>query len=557
MEKAEKQSGDETTSKGSDKSTSEPGKRLLARLLQLIPKEVWQNLKAGDRVVFSSRPTEMQVLLPTGADEAITRYVRDWGAVQALIPLEAREQLREDPSLSRYAALFLNEMPANSKVILCIERAEDLEVHCKVLDGKGEELESTDQDLDLDTAKEFEGAASLDILNDKDLLKKVSANADPELKAIQRFYSSIPRTGYQPASPAESQPSWLNRALDPTRFEELGIAQGLYWEDIAGRLGLNLIATLSDEAQQNIIFLMGVKKPYLPLLVTGGLYKSAREENCLLIKPSDDAEDSSIDRTALKNMLSGAVEHAGLTIDLAGAYLASSPDPIAFKSWDRLLLERLLREDGQGGAGPLTHEVDGLRLYGTLSPEQRQLLRQTSLPFKNLSSATLQWLQQKAFGAPQRHEEEPTELLPNGLTPSGMIRIVEEKDRLVITAVNSSSGKPVSVSPATTAESLGRLFAGTSGGAAEQKQAVAAHAVRQYRLGYRHAFTIEVQYAPGFIDEFPLSETTYAPRAFATYEELPLDFRQAVEKARVARVEEVKRIQEEMADPPDSTPPPN
>jgi len=549
-------SGRPSAAKTGDYATGDPNTRLLVRLLGLISQQTLVKMRDGDRTVYSNYPNQMQLALPEGADDILTEYRRDWNDLQSIIPQAVRDQAAEDDD-DNVKPLLLQTLPANLKFDLCVERMGSLSVHLKVFDEKRTQIESALAEVgDIGEPTDDPSASNLALLDPKVLLPILAKSEHDDLKLLHRFLQTAPERAFQLPKADPLPAEALKQMLEPERVEPLGMLQGNYWLDTANYLGMDFVGALADQPQTDGIGFVRQKLQPSPNFFSRGYYFAKTDGNSLLLKPTEGTKDAVINRSALQVLLHDSVISEGVAIDSAARYLEASGSKEALRLWDRVVLDLALRQDGKGGAGSVGREIDSLRLYGSLSAEQRQLLHQGPLSFKVLSPATLQWMHNYMFGAEMpgaQAEHEPTEELPQGLLPSGTISIEKETTQPVVNAVLPRGGKDLSVSSAINAEALGRYF---GQGPMDGKVVAAAKSIKRFRVGTRHEFTIVIQYAPNIVTRHQLIEVTYAPKTFSSFEDLPMEFRQRVEQARLAMA---KTIQDAVnGAPPDkeSAPPP-
>jgi len=548
--------GRPSAAKTGDYATGDPNSRLLVRLLGLISQSALVKMRDGDRTVYSNFPNQMQLALPEGADDILAEYRHDWSDLQSIIPQAVRDQAEEDDD-ENVKPFLLQTLPPNLKFDLCIERMGGLTVHLKVFDEKRTQIESSLAEIgDIGEPTDDPSASNLSILDPKELLPFLAKSEHEDMKQFQRFLQTTPEHAFQLPKADPLPAEALKKMLEPERVEPLGMLQGNYWLDTANHLGMDFVGALADQPQTDGIGFVRQKLQPSPNFFSRGYYFAKTDGNSLLVKPTEGTKDAVINRSALQVLLHDSVISEGVAIDSAARYLEASGSKEALRLWDRVVLDLALRQDGKGGAGNLGREIDSLRLYGTLSAEQRQLLHQGPLSFKVLSPATLQWMHNYMFGAEMpgaQAELEPTEELPQGLLPSGTISIEKETTQPVVNAVLPRGGKDLSVSSAINAEALGRYFGQAP---LDGKVAAAAKSIKRFRVGTRHEFTIVIRYAPNIVTRHQLIEVTYAPKTFSSFEDLPMEFRQRVEQARLAQA---KAIQDAVnGTPPDmeSAPPP-
>jgi len=545
------QEADTGTKTNDDYSPVGPNARLLTRLLSLIPRETLGRLRQGDRIVFSNIPNHMQEGFGDGIDEILGQYRRESAIMKSLGIAES-----ESASQNSDKPHSPSDLPSVIKVDLCLELTSKLGAYVRVFDAKGVEIESTNQDINFTSLSEDDGKAEVATLDGQD----GGIVADPEFKALRQFYTTTPSAPFELPKNVKVDPAWFAKTLDPTGYEQVGVIQGSRWLEVANRLGVDVIGCPSDGLQEFIVHELRDQEAYPQGFFARGLLRSQMDDRCLLLKPADSfAGEAIVDRQAFRNLLKDAVNDSGASIPSVSRYVTESHGTDPLWLWDVIFLNQVLRQDGMGGNSYSRLQVLGLRLYGTLSAEQQQLLHRGPLPFKSLSPATLDWLHRDIFGASEitgPPKQEPTELFPNGLLPNGLMRITDEHNELVVAPVAEAMGQTVSVFQAMTAMRLGEALAGDLGYAFTGDQVNPARTIKKFRLGHRHSFVIQIDYAPNYTRRILLSETTYAPKRFITLEELPADFKRSVEEARVKRAREIKEIQDGLRSRQENPPPP-
>jgi len=498
----------------------------------------------------------MQEGFGSGIDEVVAQYRADWSAMQSLITDEERASLqRADKQRA------LTELPGVFKVDLCLEQTSGLRVELRIFDAEGTELQRCSRDLNLFPEEEnHEDKADVAALDEDEAVNGGIVLADPEFKALRRFYTTTGSAPFELPENPHLDAAWFAKLLDPTGYEQTGVVQGSRWLEVAGRLGVDVIGVPSDRFQETIVHELRQTDIYPRGFFARGIFRTQMDGRCLLIRPTQSFEGEAIvDREAFRNLLKDAVNDCGASIPSLSRYLAESHGTDPLWLWDVIFLNQVLRQDAMGGSSYSRLQVLGLRLYGTLSAEQQQLVHRQPLSFKNLSQASLDWLHQDIFGVSEitgPPKQEPTELFPNGLRPNGQIRITDEHNELVVAPVAEALGQTVSVTQALTAEKLGQALAGEFAVGHAGQVDLVTRAVRRFRLGHRHSFIIQIEYAPTYMRTILLSETTYAPKRFVAYEELPAEFKQSVEVARAQRAREIKELQDSVSKREANPPPP-
>ncbi|AIE87350.1 hypothetical protein [Fimbriimonas ginsengisoli] len=535
-----------------------PATRALYRILESIPPNDWIDLPTPARIVYSDHPTLMQRSLPLSSQAAIQRYVIEQRIWDRLVLPLVNEQIAKEGE----AAVMGSPLPEQFKVNLAIDTTESesaaLTMKLSVLDSKGKEVQNAEFALNepdvlgKDDAKVAAAPAS----------KKPDPNEAPlpSDETAEGFLRLISRARQDMNAPnrADLLRSFLPQITHPEQYEPLAISPGKAYVALADRLGVNLISNISDFSLD--VYTATRKKPTKPSQFLDQFDEAkmaVREPGWILIRsvPIGLERTYRINRRAAGKLVRSVSESSGLTIENAADYVAGSNSEYPLIAWDSAFVSALL--PGGGRVSSLTTKTDELRLYGLLPTEMRQALREHPIAFSSLPEAAKGWLGTLVYwrGWLQDMEgngPEPTELLPNGLPPDGLLRLVSETVETIVVPLGPGPTGLVPNGPPVTAAGFGRILGGDAGSATQKSRASQLRATTAFQTGKSRTLKFRIDFAPGVAHDFELSESLFPPSKSESYQNLPLAFRDAVDRA---RIEAVKTIRDQSTTP-QTVPPP-
>jgi hypothetical protein len=210
--------------------------------------------------------------------------------------------------------------------------------------------------------------------------------------------------------------------------------------------------------------------------------------------------------------------------------------------------------------GPLQYENDALRIYGSLSREQRiQLRNGEHVPVLALSPAaqenlamTLYWIAQDmdAIGSTRG---EPTETFPNGLPPSGYLAVKKDVRLTYSEPIKLVRGEEIVSGYTQNVESFGRsLGRAAASGGGTVASAAATKAYHAVRIFPAHNFVFDVHYSESLSDPMALTEIFHADAKILDFSALPPEFAKAFAAGKAA----VEKQKKEQQSAPGASPPP-
>lgn len=549
--------------------SANPAARMLARALSGIDPSLIAGLPDGGRMVFASSPNRMQRALPNG-DRILRQMVDEskiWTDALAQMPDASEEG---SMYLSPFNGFFTQAAPA--KVILSIQSfggyGSGFNAEIKILDVDGRLKASYSQGLnwsddgfdDLwkpepDIANGFEFSATTRTL--AQLL-----NPMREMGPVPNLFLKLP---------AETR----DRLLNPIDNEPLAYLNEEGLTKLAGE-DSSVIAVVPDDAYAMVMFAQGAERMgverYEKLLSIFAEKKLDRSQKgwVTLSGGGWNARKTRMDRTELARFLS-VVRNNDFTLDDFAAYVTRNPS---------------LTMDKFGLMYPTSlfptlymtleiSDIDSVRFYGSLSNDQRNALargdvlrvgglgaRQQDLLTKmaysgNFYGQTFAFSEQDKFPEGQPEESsapdlgnEPTELLPNGIPPAGMIRMKETR---IDAAVPSGD---TGFTFALDAESLGSQLA------MQEKPEIFTWMnempiSKTFYPARRRSLEFTFQYSDRYTQSRTVGEVVKTSKVPIALESFPAAFRTAVEDALKKARELYKNMKPgDMEPPPDGSGPP-
>jgi|GEM_PF-4360221 len=510
--------------------------RLLARLLSFLPDEIWPAFQDNDRVVYANYPTPAQREFPSGWQTALEQYREEWKTCRRLgaVPREYTSTI--NPSSSR----DLEDLPAHLKVhlVLWMDFPADEQIHMRlrVMDLNGEELAFTGKSLEsANPPGESVRYPTMDAHLPAPGVDLIVLDSEDERRLKDFFGSQVTVANFgkpRPVLPTE----WLERALDPFKFEHLGVLQGTKWLAYADHLQVNLVGSPVDTVQKFLLWKQELAEAPGETPTVSKAYDLQSSPGWLTIKAPFEISQPSVNRSVLRTLLENIRKANMLSIEEATEYIQRVPRLIAYDLWDDEIIDRALREDGMGGVGIGNPSAFDFQLWAALSNDQRRLLRTEPIAFCDLSPAALEYLTKWAYSdhSFQMNEVEPTDVLPDGLRMDGQLRLLKEERETIVVALTEDGGPLRSLSSELGPYALAELSLKALENVPELE---AAKAARRFRIGEYHRIDFEARFCDELKLPFNVEEISYSPRVFADYDELPADFRNAVEALKQRNLE--------------------
>ncbi len=516
-------------------SASPIGRAMAQCLLSLDPGQLAQ-LPPNLRIVFATDPTLMQRPLGDGAYKALQSFGNDyatWTSIAKRMPPDENgyftfgAELGSDPLKFRPAKLLLT--------VYKWDGSTGLNADLTVVDEKGgyiSQLSSsiTPEPAPIEPPKGDPNKTEqpITISDDAKLLGSLARGVG---------YSAVNSQGIQ-ALPAALQEKLLN----PEQSDPMSIAVGPLVIAVADGAQKQLIAVLPDEAFTVANFASGnTPSAIRRVFEDQGSLRFEETDGWMIARPQrpNESRETQMNRATLGTFIRKIAQSGRPSLDELAAYALKNPH-LDSQSLG-LYYIMLLFPDALSGAN--FNDWDVLRFYGVLSPDQKQSLlsgqglnlgtigqeaqrRLTTLVFyKTAMGISLDMQNQDLDYAFGNIASEPTQVLPNGLPGSGILKMTKTSEQ----AVMATGGGPYQ--EAMNAQELGNQLA------IRERPDLYPWVNElpdfgRYRFGDRIQYDITVQLTTALSQSYQLRDIKGSGGKPVALNELPDAFRKDMEKAR-------------------------
>lgn len=523
-----------------DAVTLEPGgtpqERLMARvLLSLDPKEI-ASLPADSRSVYSTSPTRMQRQLPNGAMQSMGQFVTEYGIWQAV----AERYRPTDPENQFVDFGFFGPMKSRpAKAVLIATKWGDglaVSFELKIVDSRGFVLASTAAGIDAT------GTAS----GKEDGQPSFVQGETPIQLSKDSIEVLTMRSGLQnPTMGQTIRPELRAKLLKPEEFDPLLFGPSDFLLGIAEQEGRNLIASVPDSTFDLALGTTGATPSRARQSLSSGetmtftddgkwtvatatwpalARRRAMPRHLLgqLARELEKPGAGSLD--ALSRM---AAQLGGTSApQLSTAYVAMLQPAVAanldFSSWDLLRFY-----GGLTSAQKAAVSKGGDLAIGSLESNAKNALNR--LVFFGTSAMPLgqfQMITETEPGSPQLDTSEsirmePTEAMPDGLPPAGILRF-EVYDASVAIGLGGGSFSADDLGTQLAMRERPEVFPYVSESPMPAK----------FSMAQRRSIMITMSAMEQVIATYLLNDLRAADNRWGALNELPQAFRDAVERSR-------------------------
>jgi|GEM_PF-1770300 len=538
---AKRMSGDKSTDRDfealSDYHEIIPARGALNAIAASFSAREMALLDRDAKIVYSSQSNRMQRPLSPSQNTLVASAARQHAVVAAL----ADRHRVELPNGDSVTISSDNEGPINrtapvEKALVCVyptpmERSITLDL--SFFDGKKRLVSKATEKL----VPEHPPAVPL-----QELIRRVPAEETVPMPPFLLAVKSPFAFGRQLGPEIDRFRAVL---LSPEQTDPLSLGVGEALIRVAEVRKVNLVASLADESLTTLAGGGKTLKIVHLLQVLSGTYDIGEKAGWLTLKPWRPVANRRHrgDRAAMGQLLRRVAQGPAITIEEQGDFANRVPlfveNPIVFE------LAGLLRNPVQN----LQSDWRTLRLYGRLTPSQRQQARAGGIPFASMTPAQLAVLNAMVFGSepimlsedgPEGEiefpfdsvYEEATEILPNGLSSQGVLRITQTQHEVVETEP-VRVGETVYQGQVFAPEQLGaaRFMAtqprpsmnGPSDGPVPNVQSV--------RLGVQRDYQFDFRFTPKISLARPIPGAREFAGTFGPYEKLPDAFKRRADRA--------------------------
>lgn len=253
------------------------------------------------------------------------------------------------------------------------------------------------------------------------------------------------------------------RLLNPERHDPLSFLISEALQFMVDRREIDFVGLIPDNLAVSVGMREGDTRITTAMLGRriGRLLHEDETEKWLTLRPADPYRERSmrIDRAALGELLRSVAQHGRMTLDAAAAFVLKSAPPSY--GWIRLA-SAMIEPSGEYDFWQ-RGDVDALRLYGTLSAQQRQLLASGGrLAISTLAPVQMELIRKLTFGADAQLNRggasvevevtegeylgpstEVTEVLPRGIPNDAFLTLASDEST-VLYSFDSKEDNPYS-----------------------------------------------------------------------------------------------------------------
>ena len=475
-----------------------PTTKAINRLLALADATSIAAIDVDGRLVFSTSPTAMQKSLPDSSFAILSDLVAEQNEAARK---QAENQQTETPQMAEMRkAMEKMGMGGGGKItstptkaLLIVSRQGffgGFNIQLRLFDRQGAVVHNGSTMLSIGGDGLFddaiftsgEGGTSVAISTDGAIVDQVDPKApkpatigpkeDPiKFSEISKQLKELNGMNMQQKKMSSEL---RDRLLHPELYDPLSFSQSEALLAVADAKDLDVIAMLPDSVISMFSFgaAGGNETPssHLKWLLENKRLKVVNDGKTLMVVPATPADNRryTFNRKVLGEFLVACAKIETPGLELTASFALKSPSPSENRAMGFYL--RIFTPGLVNGGMMGSNSWDMLRLYGAMSPDQRQgLLAGRTIPLANFSPEQRAQLSKMVFGAnakldvatgrqnqksdefswdsmmggmfggqAQTFREEPTEIMPNGIPGAGFLDVVVKKDYFVVVADENS-----------------------------------------------------------------------------------------------------------------------
>lgn len=556
---------DGSVSEESMPQTTQPANRAIAKLLTMVSPRDLATMDQGSRVVYSTRPNRMQLPMGRDAIAVIDTMVAEQAVWAEAYRRKAAESAKggDAPNNVFYPGennAAIQGTPVKALVRIQLQRdLSGYEVRLELLDAQGKQLFSGGDTLGLDSdaSQRLE-----DLMQSQPPTDDVDIELSHDSQEILAFFRGLMKTMQGGGSAKDLPADVISKLRSPDKYDPLGFIHSEALMAAANAADSNLVADVPDSMMAVENFIMpGQKltvKGFIKALSTADIVNIESKDGWMVVKPARPFLERS--RRAGRPELSQLIEsaHANGTVPLNDlAAYALTNEPLEHNEVTQLYAVLFLPGAGMGMWTDMSGPSDNwemLRLYGSLTASQRQTLASgRRLPLGTLLPAQTDHVfrltyygdemgshltvqrpesadRQTPFPMWDVQGDEPTEVLPAGLPPSGVITVKVATDAV---AKDAGPRQPTF-----------QLFGGLRPeelamyrGLKDDPNMAATFGslfpdLTKFRMGTRTTYSFQFQFLPAVSMVQSLIDTQIDPDGpVLSFEQLPADYKKKVDAA--------------------------
>lgn len=425
---------------------ADPTSRALTKVFRAIGSEALSTLKAGQRVVLSTRPTSVQGKLPSNAGQIFREFVRDQQVLQSTRQ-QNRPASREDGAVQiAFGGAIPGGMgkgnpnkPELGMVVLHRQFGDTITCSLLVADDKGETITQGSTMFPI-----FEGATSFKtekktpyVANPlaKDLATALPG-AGGMMGGVRMIMAGSTGSSFSFGGSGESKAvsgAILAQLSQVPTVEPWALLTKPLLDSVA--TGRNVIALFPDSTFASVAAKIAKGGKDCEAVLgqidaESGIVVSEKEGWLEVSATSVSAYDEAyVDRPALGKLVKAIVSKGYGTLDDYAGFAVEQIRPLGASTFAQAIVS-LVTQDGTLEFGnSLSQETfPWVRLYGTLNPEQRRMLSaKTPISLASLSGTQMEIVRSLTYNdnsGPQRSKPGGDSALPMGLSNMPMVSTI-------------------------------------------------------------------------------------------------------------------------------------
>ena len=362
-----------------------PGSRAVSRLVLSLGFNALNEMVNDQVLVWSENPTSVQRAMPESSSSILARYRRELGLL--------------NPNLDSHRVKL---QVTKWEVTNCFN------VELINQDSSGKIVDRAGLSLRDDIAEKRYASSTWQ--QAKPNLGEAKLQVETDNLEVRVALTPISKNPHH----EDFLQKWKSKLLDPVLFEPIQNHTCANLLALAKTLHKNLIVTATDLL--DIDYWEDDMLPPSQFLRKHGETIDQAHSGWLVVKNNQAWER--VSRTQGRNLINSAIIQGGLSLDDAAQWTAINPSRYPFLNWVGDYLRAMLTGGGPYSPLALLLNEQPLRLWSSLGPGTRSVLRQFgTVPLSNLNPEARQQVSENVywFGGLDGEDIDPTDKLPNGV----------------------------------------------------------------------------------------------------------------------------------------------
>lgn len=449
------------------------GGRTMYQILALCDPKALAQVGPGQRLVFSTHPTKMQLAFTGSISNQVNAIVAEHNK-NAKAPGTTAEQEDQIAQMPEFVRNMVNNMSkpigAVSKALLVVTNTQMVvfgggTAELKLYDNQGKVAFTTSAQLNspdprIQKAMEEAMAKANPASGSKAAPASPTTTTPVPLSEDSKQFLQALQANGTPQMSLKFPPELKAKLYRPDQYDPLAFIVTDEIFALANKLRKPMVACVPDAALSGLDY-MGAEAPIVENFERTLALKMpmaiAEDPQWLVIRPGKPTVSRSDrqDRPALTRLLQASLQKGAPSLDDVADYAMTSPSPME-SGIGQIYVFMLAPGAAMQGIGDMV-SWEALRFYGSFDSAGRQALRNGGrIPFSGLNAYARTQVEQMVYGANASlelaganpsdadmipsylrammpgqggdYQQEPTESLPNGLPSDGFVAIAASKE---------------------------------------------------------------------------------------------------------------------------------